>query len=115
MKRLYSGLAIVVALSFLIGCGSGTHGKTMVTITGAPANLKVNTSANLGVTIANNAKTGVGVVWSLTGAGTFSNNTPYSITYNAPLTVPTTNPVTVTATSIFDSTATNSVMITITP
>jgi hypothetical protein len=118
MKRPCFASVIAVGLMFLLGCGAGTGGKTMVTITGAPASLVVNTSANLGVTIVHNAKSGTGVVWTLTGTGligTFTNMTPYNVTYNAPLAVPTPNTVTITATSIFDPTATNSVVITITP
>jgi hypothetical protein len=82
MKRSCLAVIVAMSLAFLLGCGSGVHGRTMVTITGAPASLSVNTSANLGVTIANNAKSGVGVVsWTLTGTGiigTLSNMTPYT-------------------------------------
>jgi hypothetical protein len=56
-----------------------------------------------------------GVTWSLTGAGTLTNSTATSVTYNAPATVTAASSPVLTATSISDNTKTSTLTINLVP
>jgi hypothetical protein len=76
--RSFLVLTLVGTLGFLVGCGSsGTPAGVVISITLTPssASLNANQSVNITASVANDSS-GKGVSWSLTGAGTLSNQPP---------------------------------------
>jgi uncharacterized protein DUF3443 len=115
--RSFLVLTLVGTLGFLVGCGSsGTPAGVVISITLTPssASLNANQSVNITASVANDSS-GKGVSWSLTGAGTLSNQTTTGVTYTAPATVTSTFVATVVATSIASPTVTSSLPITVSP
>ena len=78
--RSFLVLALVGSLGFLAGCSSSGSGGTPVgvatSITLSPSNASVNAgqSVNIVATLINDSS-GKGVSWTLSGAGTLSNET----------------------------------------
>ncbi len=115
--RSFLVLTLVGTLGFLAGCGSsGTPVGvvTSITITPSSASLDAGQSVNITASVANDSS-GKGVSWSLTGAGTLSNQTTTGVTYTAPNPVSSVALPTVVATSIASSTVTASTPIVIAP
>ncbi|HXM01093.1 MAG TPA: DUF3443 family protein, partial [Chthoniobacterales bacterium] len=115
--RSFLVLILIGTLGFLVGCGNnGTPAGVVISITLTPssASLNANQSVNITASVANDSS-GKGVSWSLTGAGTLSNQTTTGVTYTAPATVTSTFVATVVATSIASSTVTASLPITVSP
>jgi len=113
----FSLVALVVA-----GCGGG-YGSTpvktpppaiLVAVTSASPTVQAGGAVSVSSTVSNDASN-KGVTWSITptsGAGTLSNPTSTSVTYDAPATPPTEDlTVTITATAVADVTKTASTTI----
>jgi hypothetical protein len=123
IQAISAALAVCM-LAALVACSSGSSSTPppppaiSVTVSGAPATLTVNGTADLTATVANDSANG-GVTWSCApsgSCGTFSAATTASgapTTYTAPSSVPS-SAVTVTAASVTDPTKTGTASITIT-
>ena len=92
--------------------GSGSSSATSVSITSAPASVDPADSTTLTAVVAND-KNSLGVAWTLSGAGTLSNQTTTSVTYTAPAASSSSATVTVTATSRLEETRLATAQITI--
>jgi len=115
--RSFLVLILIGTLGFLIGCGSsGTPVGvvTSITLTPSSASLDAGQSVNITASVANDSS-GKGVSWSLTGAGTLSNQTSTGVTYTAPNPVSSIALPTVVATSNASSTVTASTPVVIAP
>lgn len=115
--RSFLVLTLIGTLGFLVGCGSsGTPVGvvTSVTLTPSSASVDAGQTVNITASVANDSS-GKGVSWSLTGAGTLSNQTTTGVTYTAPNPVTSIALPTVVATSIASSSVTASTPIVIAP
>jgi hypothetical protein len=115
--RSFLVLILIGTLGFLVGCGSsGTPVGvvTSITLTPSSASLDAGQSVNITASVANDSS-GKGVSWSLTGAGTLSNQTSTGVTYTAPNPVSSIALPTVVATSNASSTVTASTPVVIAP
>jgi hypothetical protein len=118
IRRDLGRVGILFLLSLTItGCGgkatvNGTGGPTSVSITSAPSSVDPADSTTITAVVANDSKN-LGVSWSLSGAGTLSNQTTTSATYTAPGASSSPVTVTVTATSRLEETRTATTQITI--
>jgi hypothetical protein len=118
--RSFLVLALVGSLGFLAGCSSSGSGGTPVgvatSITLSPSNASVNAgqSVNIVATLINDSS-GKGVSWTLSGAGTLSNQTTTGATYTAPNPVTSTSLPAVVAASIASPSVTASTPIVISP
>jgi hypothetical protein len=97
----------------MAGCSLLSQPKTVVTLSPKPSKVAVGTSVNFAVDIAHDHKTGLGVNWTLNGAGALSNQQPFSVTYTAPASVPASPSVTIVATSQETSSSTDSATFTL--
>jgi hypothetical protein len=103
---ILSGVA-TVALGFLSSCGYGPGGSVVnpsviVTITPKPGGIPQGTSLVFNATVTGDSAN-KGVTWYLapvSGAGTLTNLSSLSVTYNAPTTPPFPNQVVLSATSV---------------
>jgi hypothetical protein len=111
MRIIIASLFCAVLLVVVVGCGGG-H-QTVVTISPRPATVEVGTVVAFTANIQHNHKSGLGVNWSLIGAGSLGNVTPLSVDYNAPADVPMNPSVTISAVSQEGATATDSVTFTL--
>jgi hypothetical protein len=105
-----------VLVAFLGGCSSGMKVDSPTGVTLTPSNAQAidfGQSVNLRASIAGSNSNG-GVTWALGGAGSFSGETPTSVTYNAP-TSGNVGTARVTATSAADSTKSAWVNINVSP
>ncbi|MCU1317777.1 MAG: hypothetical protein JWN63_3099 [Candidatus Acidoferrum typicum] len=105
-----------VLVAFLGGCSSGMKVDSPTGVTLTPSNAQAidfGQSVNLRASIAGSNSNG-GVTWALGGAGSFSGETPTSVTYNAP-TSGNVGTARVTATSVADSTKSAWVNINVSP
>jgi hypothetical protein len=124
-----NGLALIgiplVAVCCLSGCGgkssssggstgSDGSGPTAVSIAAAAASVDGLDSTILTATVANDNNAD-GVTWSLSGAGTLSNQTKTSVTYTAPAATSSAVTVTVMAVSIKETTKYATTTITVVP
>ncbi len=100
---LLCALAVACAFGF-----SGCSGSNTITITLTPTTVPaLNPGQTQAITATlTNDKNAQGVTWSLSGAGTLSNQTTTSVTYVAPSTVAAATSVTVTATSVANTSVT---------
>lgn len=98
---------------FLTGCN--LQPKTVVTLSPKPSTVATGTSITFSADIQHDHKSGLGVNWTLNGAGTLSNQQPFSVVYTAPLTVPANASVTITATSQVSSGSSDSSTFNISP
>jgi hypothetical protein len=125
IQAITTALAMAMSAA-LVACSSGSSSTTpppppaiTVSVSGAPATLAVNGTADVTATVANDSAN-AGVTWSCAPAnscGTFSAGSTASgtaTTYTAPSTVPS-SAVTITAASVTDPTKTGTASITITP
>ncbi len=123
LQAIAASLALLM-LAALVGCSSGSSSTPppppaiSVSVSGAPATMDVNTTADLTATVSNDSANG-GVTWSCApsgSCGSFSAATTASgapTTYTAPSAVPA-SAVTITAASVTDPTKTGTASITIT-
>jgi large repetitive protein len=113
-KRLVLIGIPLVAASCLSGCGgkvsgsggsgsSSSGGPTSVSIAAPSSSVDGLDSITLTATVANDSHAD-GVTWSLTGAGTLSNETTTSATYTAPAATSSAQQATVTAVSVKETT-----------
>lgn len=113
--RVFSAVALIVAMASLAGCGSGGSTPVGVQITvsvsASPGSLNPGQASTVTATVTNTSNTGV--AWSISpaGFGTLSSTTANPVTYTAPASVPTATTVTITATSAASSSVTGSVQI----
>ena len=117
MKRTLPLLAWALcacSLSFIVGCGGGSNPIVVAFPAGTAPMLDAGQSQNFTIMVAHD-KNNQGVTWTLGSAGTLSNITTTSVTYNAPA-GPLTASVTdhLTATSVADKSKSVTVAITIT-
>ena len=110
---------LLMLVGLLGGCSTGLkpdppNPPSGVTLTpGSAQAIDFGQSVSLNASITND-KSGKGVTWALSGAGSLSGQTPTAVIYNAP-TSGNAGTATVTATSAFDSTKFVSVTINVTP
>jgi hypothetical protein len=117
MKRTLSLLmwaSCVCSLGLVGGCSGSTPAIVVAFPTGTAPMLDAGQSQNFTILLTHDTKN-MGVTWSLASAGTLSNATPTSVTYNAPP-APLAATVTdhLTATSVADKTKSVTVAIVIT-
>jgi hypothetical protein len=97
----------ILALGFISSCGYGPNGSVVnpnvvVTITPQPGGIPQGTSLVFNATVTGDSAN-KGVTWYLaptSGAGTLTNISSLSVTYNAPATPPLPNQVALSATSV---------------
>jgi len=106
---------VLCSLASLLLTGCNLQPKTVVTLSPKPSAVAAGTSVTFTADITHDHKSGLGVNWTLNGAGTLSNQQPFSVVYTAPLTVPANPSVTITATSQVSSGSTDSSTFTINP
>jgi len=107
-------LAALYAMSVLSGCGGGGGNNPAVTITPRPTTMSAGgPTVTFTAAVQHNQKSGLGVNWTLNGAGSFSNVNDVSVDYTPPSTPPANPTVTITATSQLDASASDSVSFTI--
>lgn len=118
MCRLRSFCAVLfpVAMTMLMGgCSSGTLPISVSLSTSSPTTVDQGQTVEV-TAVLNNDTSLKGVSWSLTGAGTLSNTTLSSATYNPPTTSLTSaQQATVTATSIAEPSKSASLQLTVNP
>jgi hypothetical protein len=108
---LLTALGILVWVVVFAGCS----GSNSLTVTLAPASgLSLNPSqtSTITATVANDSTNG-GVIWTLSGPGTLSDNTTTTVVYTAPATLSVTTTATITATSVANSSVTATESITV--
>lgn len=98
--------------------GAASVTVSAITISASPTTAIVQATGSLAITaVVNNDPTNSGVTWAISpasGAGTLSNTSTSSVTYNAPNTPPTSAlVVTITATSVTDTSKSASVTVTV--
>jgi hypothetical protein len=117
MRNRSLGVTVLLCLAcaFLSSCGGSSAPIAVAFPAGTQAMLDPGQSQNFTITLTHDTKN-QGVTWSLASAGTLSNVTTTSVTYNAPA-GPLTATVTdhLTATSVADKTKSVTLTITITP
>lgn len=117
MPRLFSCCAVsfLIAMTLIAGgCGSSTPPPISVSLSpSSPQAIDQSQTVAIRAAVMNDSSQGVS--WSLTGAGSLSNQTSLSVTYNAPANPTGAQQATVTATSQADQTKTASVQITVNP
>jgi hypothetical protein len=118
-KRVFCLLVISALLLGIVGfgCNGGRGTSTAITVSLQPSGTQaVSEGQTLTVTAAvHNDSSHKGVTWSLTGAGSLSNQTPNSVDYLAPANVSSTATATVTATSVTNTAVSARVTITVNP
>jgi hypothetical protein len=104
-------VAVLICALVLSGCGASNGVSVSLTPSSAKA-IDQGQTVNITATVTNDSKS-QGVTWTLSGAGSLSNTSSTSVTYDAPANVPagTTASATVTATSVTDTTKTAQVTI----
>ncbi len=116
MSKFVPITAAVVGLMFLVGCGGGgTPAGVPVTVTLSPStaqSIDQGTIVNITATVANDS-TNQGVTWSVSGAGSLSNQTSTSVTYHAPNSGASNQNASVAATAAASSSSTASLSITV--
>lgn len=95
----------------LAGCG-GSSPATSVAVTVVASTVDGNDTTTLSATVTND-KNAAGVTWTMSGAGTMSNETTSAASYKAPAATSSSQTVTITATSIADPGKSGNVTITI--
>ena len=94
---------------------AGCSGSNSLTITLAPASgqsLNPGQTASVTATVTNDSTNG-GVIWTLSGPGTLSDNTKTTVVYTAPTSLSVTATATITATSVANSSITATETITV--
>lgn len=122
MRKVPARLLAVLPLLLgfvAFGCngGSSSSSNPAITITLEPSGAQTmdqGQTLTIVATVANDSSN-KGVTWSLTGAGSLSSQTAFSVNYVAPATVSSATTVTVTATSVADTTVTAKLTITVNP
>jgi hypothetical protein len=108
---------LLVALGILVWVVvfAGCSGSNSLTVTLAPASglsLNPGQTSTITATVANDSTNG-GVIWTLSGPGTLSDNTTTTVVYTAPATLSITTTATITATSVANSSVTATESITV--
>ena len=95
---------LAYSLYFLTGCG-GSSPSPSVAVTAAASTVDGTDTTTLTATVTND-QNAAGVTWTMSGAGTLSNETTTSATFTAPAATGSAQSATITATSVADPTAT---------
>lgn len=107
-------LTCLIALGMVLGlagCGGGSK-PLSVSVVSSASTVDGTDSVTLTATVANDSKA-AGVTWTLSGAGTLSNETATSATYKAPAATSSAQTATVTAASAVDATKSSTVTLSI--
>jgi hypothetical protein len=112
---LLLALGILFCAFCLSSCSSGNSAPTFVTLALTPSTAQfIDQGQTLNISLTTDTS-GMGVTWTLSGAGSLSNKTTTSVTYNAPGPVSSNMTATVTATSVANTSVTAPLMITVAP
>ena len=119
MRRiLRNPLACVNLLAAILGgCGNEKMAANPVSVTLDPSTTQIiqqGQNLKISATVANDSS-GKGVSWSLSGPGSFANQTATSVTYDAPGSLSNLEKAMVTAMSLADPTQSKSLQITVRP
>ena len=117
-RILRNPLACVNLLAaILAGCGDAKMAANPVSVTLDPSTTQIiqqGQNLKISATVGNDSS-GKGVSWSLSGPGSFANQTATSVTYNAPGSLSNLEKAMVTAMSLADPTESKSLQITVRP
>jgi len=117
-RILRNPLACVNLLAaILAGCGDAKMAANPVSVTLDPSTTQIiqqGQNLKISATVGNDSS-GKGVSWSLSGPGSFANQTATSVTYNAPGSLSNLEKAMVTAVSLADPTQSKSLQITVRP
>jgi|SRR5580700_1317900 hypothetical protein len=115
MSRLHPPAALTAFLIIIIAClcsCSSSAPPISVQVTAAATQIDQTQSISVAATVSNDSS-GRGVLWSLTGPGSLTNQSSLTVTYDAPSNGSGAQSATVTATSAADNTKMASVKITV--
>lgn len=111
---LWLGLLGFLAFVGLSGCGSSSPKISVALSPSSAQAVDQGQTVKITATVANDSQN-KGVSWSLSGAGTLTNQTATGVTYDAPASVTAAATATVTATAVDSKTSTAQIKITVNP
>ncbi len=115
MRKLKVLLSVTLGILVWATVFAGCSGSNSLTITLSPASglsLNPGQTQTITATVANDSTSG-GVIWTLSGPGTLSDNSKTTVVYTAPTTLSVTTTATITATSVANSSITATESITV--
>ena len=115
MRKLKVLLSVTLGILVWATVFAGCSGSNSLTITLSPASglsLNPGQTQTITATVANDSTNG-GVIWTLSGPGTLSDNEKTTVVYTAPTTLSVTTTATITATSVANSSITATESITV--
>ena len=114
----FFALLMLALVMPVVGCGGGGGGggstptHISVSVTANPTTVDGGDTVALSASVLNDTS-GQGLTWSVSGGGTLSGTSGFSVTYTAPAATSSAQSVTVTATSVADGTKSGSATITV--